>query len=175
MMTMNSTPAVDLIPVQRRPHLAKKIPIVASINHNTDEQRIIEKWRGTTPHGREIIRKKLWKLQREMKLGLYAKHWTKITSMFPADLFAQALSVQDQEVAERISRHLSETQQWPVFLASVEQAAKLFEPMKYWAEHIGHSGAVELFKRIAADYADMRGSAASRGSGQSIFAEQSRF
>jgi hypothetical protein len=147
MTTTNSTPAAELIPVLRNPRLAKSLPIVAGITPNDDEQRIIEKWRGTTPHGRELIRKKLWVLQREMLGALFDKPWSKIVSMFPADLFARALSAQDTEVLECICGHLTRTHQWPAFQTSVEQAAEVFESIKWWSNYSGYSMAVEFFNR----------------------------
>ena len=106
--------------------------------------------------------------------AMFDEAWSKIASMFPADLFSTALSVQDDNILERISGHLTRTQQWPTFQTSVEQAARVFDAMKWWSNYSDHSTMVEFFKRIAADYAQAPGSVVSSGSGKSVFADRSQ-
>ena len=161
----------ELIAVQRRPHLAKKIPIVASATCNYNEQRLKAKWEGTTPQGRELIRKKLWEVKRELIGAGFDKPWSDIAAMFPADLFSAALSVQDKDILERMSGHLTRTGRWPTFRSSVNQAGKLFDAIKWWPNYIGHTNLIESFKRIADDYEHVSQSAASGGSEKIDFAD----
>lgn len=177
MTTINGTPSVELIPVQRRPHLAKKIPIVANATLNEASEQLMEKWRGTTPQGRELIRKKLWTLKRQLFVAKaeFDDHWAKITSLFPKRMFTRALSVQDYGTRERLSGHLTRTQQWPAYRTSVERTAAAFELIKGWPDYKGHSGRVDFFQRIAGDHAHVTEPAVKSGSEKSVFAEQSQF
>jgi hypothetical protein len=177
MTTINRTPVVELIPVQRRPHLAKKIPIVASDTLNEASEQLIEKWRDTTPQGRELIRKKLWTLKQQL-FGAkveFDDHWAQIKSLFPKRMFTRALSVQDHDIRECLSGHLSRTQQWPAYQTSVERTAAAFELIKGWPDYKGHGGRVEFFQRIAGDHAHVPESVISSGSEKNIFAERSQF
>src|SRR5690349_9852304 len=174
MTTMTFAPPAEPIPVQRRPHLASKIPVVPSIPHNDDAQKLAEKWRGTTPHGRELIRKKLWELKRQL-LGTpqdFDEAWARIASMLPDGLFSRALSAQDESTHGIIAEHLTRTQQWAAYRASVERCARLLPVLQGHMERIL---AVQFFQRIVADDTQVVGSAANAPSGKNVFTKQSQF
>jgi hypothetical protein len=149
MMTMKIVPPVELIPVQRRPHLAKKIPIVSGIPLDGESKKVAERWRGTTPHGRELIRKKLWELERQLLRKDFDEHWPKIASMLPEGLFSRAVADQDENTGERICEHLTATQQWAGYRDSVTRCARAAAGMRWCPGIMEHVNAVEFYKRIA--------------------------
>src|SRR5262245_7035277 len=126
MTTTSSAVPVELIAVRRHPNIAKKIPVVARIPHDNDEQRLMEKWRGTTPQGREIIRKKLWALERQLLTQNFDHHWPKIESMLPDGLLAMVGREQDETVGERIRNHLTRTRRWVTYRESVAHCVAAF-------------------------------------------------
>lgn len=177
MTTSNRTPTVELIPVQRRPHLKNKIPLLASAAPNDVSEQFREKWRGTTPQGRELIRKKLWTLERQMLAAKaeFEYHWGKIKSLFPKLMFTQALSIQDHDNCKYISEHLTRTEQWAAYRMSVERTAAAFEFIRGWPDYKDHSGKVEFLKRIVGEHTHDTESAMNSGSEKGNFTERSQF
>jgi hypothetical protein len=135
--------------VHRRPHLAKKIPIVSGIPLDGESKKVAERWRGTTPHGRELIRKKLWELERQLMTQDFNDHWPRIASMLPDKLFSRAVADQDENIGLGISEHLTHTHQWAAYRDSVTRCARAAAEMRWCPGIMEHVNAVEFFKLIA--------------------------
>jgi hypothetical protein len=149
MTTTNTTPPVQLIPVHRRPNLAKKIPIVVGVPHEANSPEMIEKWKGTTPQGREIIRKKLYALKRQIEAQQFRENWPRIASIMTEGLFHAVLAYQDEKVRERVCDHLTRTQQWPAFRDSVKRCSWAVQRSSREPVVVENKDAVEFLRQIA--------------------------
>lgn len=106
-------------------------------------------YEGTSPQGREIIRKGLWDLKRHLRAAErdFNRHWAKLMALFPARLYSGLLADPGQNLAKEVADYLTQSQQWDAFRVGVQQAQNAFEPIRAWPQYAAQRAVLNLFTK----------------------------
>ena len=133
----------------RSPRQAIRIPLAVNMEDEAEMRESARRCAGTSPQGRELIRKHVWAVQQQMMEDDLNKKWAAIRPVLSEDLFETSLAIQDEDTRRRILQHLTNTDRWPMFHACVENALTAFEPLRYGLFYSPIKTALEFFKAIA--------------------------
>ena len=186
LMKTTTSPTAKIVTVKRHPESARKIPRVttaAELERRRADKEDEKMWEGTTPQGREIIRKTLFGLLKQRKIAegtwvsglpkaepktsppsvegeqeaVVNEFWDQIGKIATAlgdELYGEALRCQNVATRERIEAHLASSRHWPEFKAAATLVASAFEKIELHPDYVECRPEVMFFKIIAAQAPD---------------------